>query len=442
MSRDLVSDGEVVDPSAGLMSRRRQSTISGIIKAQGPGIMLAGAAIGVSHLVQSTQAGANYGFTLLWAIVLANFFKWPFYEFSYRYSAATGETMLEGFLRRGRWMLWVVTLMSLVTGFITVGVVTFVGAAIVSNLLPFLGWGPEVWTIVISLACFALIVLGRYPVLDAIMKAVVGVLTIATIVAFVSALSRLEDHPHSLTMAPSVWDAAGIAFLLGLMGWMPAPVDVGFWPTLWAEERRKQTGYTPTFNESLADFYTGYIVTALMACVFCGLGAIVMFGTGEKFPPQAAPFARKLIEMYTQALGPWAYWVVGIAAVGCMFSTSLTCFDGYPRVVYRGLCLLTGRDHTGARTDWLYWGLTLFFTASAIFVVYALQKSLVQIVMLATVTAFLMAPLQALFHYMVVMGPEVPADYRPPLYLRVCAWGGLLFLAGFAVLYAVTQLMK
>ena len=39
-------------------------------RAVGPGLLFAGAAIGGSHLVQSTRAGAGWGFGLLWAVVL------------------------------------------------------------------------------------------------------------------------------------------------------------------------------------------------------------------------------------------------------------------------------------------------------------------------------------------------------------------------------------
>ena len=42
----------------------------------GPGLLFAGAAIGVSHLVQSTRAGADFGWGLLWAIILVNLFKY------------------------------------------------------------------------------------------------------------------------------------------------------------------------------------------------------------------------------------------------------------------------------------------------------------------------------------------------------------------------------
>ena len=48
-------------------------------KRLGPGLLFAGAAIGVSHLVQSTRAGADFGWGLLWALLLANLMKYPFF---------------------------------------------------------------------------------------------------------------------------------------------------------------------------------------------------------------------------------------------------------------------------------------------------------------------------------------------------------------------------
>ena len=50
-----------------------------ILKNLGPGLLFAGAAIGVSHLVQSTRAGADFGFSLLWALILSNIIKYPFF---------------------------------------------------------------------------------------------------------------------------------------------------------------------------------------------------------------------------------------------------------------------------------------------------------------------------------------------------------------------------
>ena len=46
----------------------------------GPGLLYAGAAIGVSHLVQSTRAGAEYSLSLIFVIIIANIVKYPFFD--------------------------------------------------------------------------------------------------------------------------------------------------------------------------------------------------------------------------------------------------------------------------------------------------------------------------------------------------------------------------
>ena len=66
-----------------------------MIKKLGPGLLFAGAAIGVSHLVQSTKAGAEFGFGLIWALILSNIFKYPFFLYGPKYAAATGESLLD-----------------------------------------------------------------------------------------------------------------------------------------------------------------------------------------------------------------------------------------------------------------------------------------------------------------------------------------------------------
>ena len=72
------------------------------LNSLGPGLLFAGAAIGVSHLVQSTKAGAEFGFGLLWALLLVHLFKYPFFQFGPRYAAATGETLLDGYKKLGK----------------------------------------------------------------------------------------------------------------------------------------------------------------------------------------------------------------------------------------------------------------------------------------------------------------------------------------------------
>lgn len=75
-------------------------------KSFGPGILMASAAIGGSHLVASTQAGALYGWQLAIIIILANFFKYPFYRFATEYACGMGESLIVGYAKKSRFYLW------------------------------------------------------------------------------------------------------------------------------------------------------------------------------------------------------------------------------------------------------------------------------------------------------------------------------------------------
>jgi Mn2+/Fe2+ NRAMP family transporter len=56
-------------------STEQQSTWRTKLKALGPGILMASAAVGGSHIVSSTQAGAIYGWQLALLIILINIFN-------------------------------------------------------------------------------------------------------------------------------------------------------------------------------------------------------------------------------------------------------------------------------------------------------------------------------------------------------------------------------
>ena len=73
---------------------------SSLRRSIGPGILLAGACIGGSHLMSSTTAGARFGFALVGLILLTNLVKYPFLRVGTRFTATTGLSLLEGYQRR------------------------------------------------------------------------------------------------------------------------------------------------------------------------------------------------------------------------------------------------------------------------------------------------------------------------------------------------------
>ena len=139
------------------------------IQKLGPGLLFAGAAIGVSHLVQSTRAGADFGLGLLWALLLVNFFKYPFFQFGPRYALATGESLLSGYAKLGRGVIVTYFILSILTMFTIQTAVTIVTAGLAVELF---GISSNIvyWGVVITLLCATLLSFGRYGLLDRGMK--------------------------------------------------------------------------------------------------------------------------------------------------------------------------------------------------------------------------------------------------------------------------------
>ena len=57
-----------------MLEQTQTSTWQSKLKALGPGILMASAAVGGSHIVSSAQAGAKYGWALMGLVILANLF--------------------------------------------------------------------------------------------------------------------------------------------------------------------------------------------------------------------------------------------------------------------------------------------------------------------------------------------------------------------------------
>ncbi|HMB41786.1 MAG TPA: Nramp family divalent metal transporter, partial [Balneolaceae bacterium] len=225
-----------------------KSTWYGIRQSLGPGLIMAAAAIGVSHLVQSTRAGADYGFALVWAVILANLFKYPFLEYGPRYAIATGKNLIQGYANMHPAAYWIFGLFTLSTMFAVHAAVTMVTASLATNLtgieLPILAWSA-----IILVLCLLYLAKNTYAMLDRAVKILMVILAVSTVIAMVLAFVNLDYSPPPQTIAPEIWTVSGVAFLIALMGWMPIPIDAAAWQSIWSIDRIKQTGYKPKLNE-------------------------------------------------------------------------------------------------------------------------------------------------------------------------------------------------
>ena len=59
----------------------------------------------------------------------------------------------------------------------------------------------------------------------------------------------------------------------------------------------------------------------------------MFYGTDNILPNKSIDFVSTLLELYTKNLGSWSYYLIGLTAFITMFSTVITCVDGYPRTI-------------------------------------------------------------------------------------------------------------
>tara|TARA_B100000686_G_C16806178_1_gene990709 strand:+ start:2298 stop:3500 length:1203 start_codon:yes stop_codon:yes gene_type:complete len=393
-------------------------------KKLGPGLLFAGAAIGVSHLVQSTRAGADYGWGLLWALLLINLFKYPFFQYGPRYAIATGETLLDGYLKLGKGYLWGYALLNVANMFTIQAAVTIVTAGLAEQLFG-LKINITSWASIITLICSSLLLVGRYKLLDSLMKFIIIVLSLCTIVSLNIAFFDSSSLPPLKQIFP---EESGLLFLIAFMGWMPAPMDISIWHSIWAIEKQKNSKQI-SLKESLFDFNVGYGATIFLGFCFMGLGALIMYDSGISFSNKGFVFAGQLINLYTQNLGSATSGFIALAAFTTMFSTTITTLDASPRAFSRTVQILFNKK----KNFYLHFLSILVFGTIAIFLF--LQSEMGFLVQIATVLSFITTPFFAWVNFRLVTSKHMPKTFHPNKFMKFLSWMGLVFLTSFTIGY-------
>lgn len=398
------------------------------LAALGPGLLAASAAIGASHLVSSTQAGALFGWQLGLVIVLALVLKYPFFRFGPEYTAETGLSLVEGYARKGRPYLLVFFVLSALSSVISTAGVTLLGTVILAWILPSSwGLGVPVLAAVLMGLTWLLLVGGHYKALDGVTKVIVVTLALGTVVAVVMAAGRTPVREAGF-VDPSPWTLATLPFLVALVGWMPAPVEISALNSLWVKAKAQDRRLSR--DGILFDFTTGYVVSGILALFFLALGVFVQYGSGEELEMAGGAYIPQLMGMYGEAIGQWAVPLMAVVAFVTMFGTIISVVDGYGRACAESLRLLRGQPRMSrrAKDTWI----TLIAVVGLVIVIF-MSAQLAGMLRFAMISAFLTAPVFAWLNFSLVRH-----EHRLSPGLRALSWAGLAFLAGFAVLFLLS----
>src|SRR5574344_7630 len=405
--------------------------IKNIYKIFGPGILMATAAIGGSHLVSSTQPGALFGWSLAIFILLINFFKYPFFLANVQYTMATKKSLIEGYASLGNSWLWLFTVLAVIAAVVNTAAVSMFAASLLGYFIP-IQLTINILSFIIIFACILILIAGKYNLLNNVSKIIMITLSIATVVAVMMAVTK--DVNSALAddfISPSPWTIASLGFIVILTGWMPAPIEISSIGSIWLKNQIKQTNINA--KNALLDFNVGFIVTAILAIFFLALGALVLHGSAYEFKDGIA-FSHQLVTMYSTVIGDWSRLLIAFIAFACMFGTSITVIDGYGRAVAEAFSLIR-KNRSASNRSVAVW--TIFISIIGFLIIIYFASSMRTMLDFAMILSFTTTPIFAFLNYKLVRSTKLPKELQNGMFLNILSICGLIFLFGFLILFII-----
>lgn len=166
----------------------------GVLKEFGPGIVWAGLAIGGGELVLIPRVGTIYGIMFLWMPLLAIALKYFMLNEIGWWSVMTGTTIYDGLAMipgPRKWLSWILLFVSLYLGAVHIGGLVAMIGVITFTIVPI--FSPFVWSIIMMISYVALTWSKRYGILEKLMLAMVGMLTVTTGIVTISIFPPLAE---------------------------------------------------------------------------------------------------------------------------------------------------------------------------------------------------------------------------------------------------------
>ena len=398
----------------------------------GPGLLYAASAVGVSHLVSSTTAGATYGMIMVLYAIIVCLVKYPTFLFGATYAAATGETLVDGYGRLGKWVVVLFFFMQLFEYTFAISGVSVTTAAIIRGVfgLDMPGIGLELGLIFI---CMVMLAVGRYTVLEDVTKVLVIVFTVGIVFAAMIAVGGIDTGGAKLS-ADMTLDTPTILFLVAVAGWLPTGTAGSVGLSLWVKAKSIRLERPVSTKEAAFDFHVGYGTAIFTSVCFVTLGTLVMYINGVEPAANGADFSSQLINLFTSTIGNWIYPIIAMAAITVMFSTLLTLVDLLPRSSAAALVRIAPKqleDKFGS-IYLIFIGVELFLVLS---VLAALMDQFSTFIAWVTSMGFIVAPIFALLNHIAIFGPDVSETDRPGNFIKMWSYGTITILSLVTVIF-------
>ncbi len=156
------------------------------IARMGPGFAYVLTVLGTGDLIANSTAGAAYGYALIWILALGLVFRFVWVNVSAKYILVTGESLIEGYARVGRWVLWLILISVMVLMHLYNMYAVVMSGNAINMLLPLpTEWSAKIWSLVFTLLAFAMAYWGGYGVLELFCKILIAIMGVSLVVVTV-----------------------------------------------------------------------------------------------------------------------------------------------------------------------------------------------------------------------------------------------------------------
>ncbi len=406
------------------------------LSSLGPGLLYAAVAVGVSHLVQATRAGADYGLSMLLIIIFACIMKYPGLRFGGEYAAATGKNLVTNYRERGWFIFSLFSVSQLFSMVFIIAAVSLFTSGLLQVAIGFQA-SPVVGVAVLLVIVSILLTTGRYKALERLTKFVVIGFTLLTTLCMLLVVERLDWSISAFSLP--AFDMPTMIFIVALIGFMPSPTDASVLQSLWTVAKANQSGRRASKDESRFDFNVGYVTSCVLAVFFLFLGTAVLYGGGIEMPTDNAGFARRLLEVYTSLIGDWSYYFIAVTALFVMLSTTLTVTDGMTR-----MAVAIGAE-TSPNENWSSnsrYGIVLMILCfSALLVIQLLLSSFTRFMDMTSVIVFLIGPFLAWLNHNAIFSDEIEKEKQPSKIIRIWSIVSIVSLFALMAVYVYFRLV-
>jgi len=285
----------------------------------GPGIVIAATGLGAGDLIAASVAGARYGIVVVWAAVIGALLKYTLNEGLARWQLATGTTLLEGWVRRlpRVWSLYFLVYL-LLWSFIVAGALMAATGLALHAMLPAVS--VETAGVLHSLMAAMLVLLGRYRLLEVLMKFFIA-LMFAVVLYCAVALQPDWGGVIGAIAVPRIPDGS-VFFLLGVIGGVGGSVTLlsyGYWM------RERGWSTAAQLRQVRVDLLVAYTLTGVfgMAIMIIAAGVAPEILSGSEMVLAVA-------EQMGVTLGAVGKWCFLIGFWGAVFSSMLGVWQGVP----------------------------------------------------------------------------------------------------------------